>query len=153
MLSGDGDPAWAFDRLAASERQAVRAATELGGLASTDELVRRYQSAAVTVLPAKEEAFGMVLIESMACGTPAVGCTGSGMTEIVTDPASGRLSRFGDPDDLALALDDAIGLAADPATAAACRRAATRFSWTDRIGPIHEDLYVRVARMSRRQDR
>jgi glycosyltransferase involved in cell wall biosynthesis len=150
LLSGAGDPGWAFATLSDQDRRAVEAVTERAGLADTDELIRRYQAATVTVLPAKEEAFGIILVESLACGTPVVACTGSGMTEIVEDPASGRLAQYGDVDDLARALEDTITLAADPATPARCRQAATRFSWADRIGPVHEDLYRRVARSSRR---
>ncbi|MFL6238333.1 MAG: glycosyltransferase family 4 protein [Actinomycetes bacterium] len=149
LLSGAGDAGWAFRRLSASDRQAVTAATDLAGIADTAELVRRYQTSTVTVLPAKEEAFGMVLIESLACGTPVVGCAGSGMTEIVTDPAIGRLAEFGDVPSLARALDDAITVAGDPATSDRCRTAASAFGWQERIGPLHERLYERVARRPR----
>lgn len=65
------------------------------------ELVEIYQGAAVFALPSHEEGLGIVVLEAMACGVPAV-CTRSGGPEgIITDGRDGRL----------VGLDDATGLA------------------------------------------
>src|SRR4051794_130251 len=53
--------------------------------ADQDALVRLYRSAWVTVLPAYREAFGLVVAESLACGTPAVVMRdGGGAVGIIT---------------------------------------------------------------------
>ncbi|MEA2492653.1 MAG: D-inositol-3-phosphate glycosyltransferase [Thermoleophilaceae bacterium] len=66
--------------------------------ADRDELVRLYRSAWVTVLPAFREAFGLVVAESLACGTPAIvmrdGGGVLGITDaLVADPDAESLAR------------------------------------------------------------
>jgi phosphatidylinositol alpha-mannosyltransferase len=87
-----------------------------------------FRSAWVSALPSRNEAFGLVLVESLASGTPVVGAREGGVPEIVDGDAVGRLFDADDVDDLARALLEALELAADPATRAACRSRAERFS-------------------------
>jgi phosphatidyl-myo-inositol alpha-mannosyltransferase len=140
-LAGPGDAGWAFDALSEADREAVRAATDVAGAGDPDELPRRYADASVTVLPARDEAFGLVLVESLATGTPVVGCLGSGMDDIVDSVEVGRLVRFGDAAALARALDETIDLAANETTPTACRAAAARFGWVENIGAEHLAVY------------
>lgn len=90
-------------------------------------LVARYRAAWASVLPSRAEAFGLVLAEGLACGTPGVGTREGGITEILDDDATGRLFAPGDEAALARALLEALELAGRPATAAACRAHAARF--------------------------
>ena len=84
-----------------------------------------YRRAWVTALPAIGEAFGIVLAESLACGTPVVGSPFGGIPEIIDRPEIGRAARSLEPPDLADALLEALELAETPATApivpSACR--------------------------------
>jgi phosphatidyl-myo-inositol alpha-mannosyltransferase len=113
-------------------------------VAAADSLARAYAEATVTVNPAIAEAFGLVLIESLAAGTPVVADESGAGPEIVVD-SSGRLFRPDDPDDLARALAEAIALAGDAGTAAACRERAADFEW-GRVVERYEDVYERVVR-------
>jgi D-inositol-3-phosphate glycosyltransferase len=56
-----------------------------------DALVRLYQEASVFALPSDEEGFGMVLLESMACGVPVVSTRSGGPDGIVTHGEDGYL--------------------------------------------------------------
>jgi glycosyltransferase involved in cell wall biosynthesis len=117
----------------------VRGAMDVAGVGAVDDVARAYREATLTVLPAVDEAFGLVLAESMACGTPVVGVASGSMPEIVS-PAVGRLAAPDDPDGLARAIIEVVQMAADAATPAACADHAARWGW-DVIGPVHESAY------------
>ena len=141
VLSGAGDAAAALDGAPAR----VAAAVDVAGPGSPEQLPRRYAAATVTILPAEHEAFGLVLVESLACGTPVVCTPDGGMPEIV-DGAVGRVAAGAGASELAEAVVAAVALARRPGTAAACLARAARWSWEDAVGPAHEALYARLAR-------
>ena len=71
-LSGPGDA----DRAPRGAPQPRRAsAREALGLGEADRQHERYGRAWVTCLPSRYDSFGMVLVESLACGTPLVTTT------------------------------------------------------------------------------
>jgi glycosyltransferase involved in cell wall biosynthesis len=108
-----------------------------------DDLPDVYRRAWVSVLPSWGEAFGLVLAEALACGTPVVGSDLHGIPEVLGgDDRIGRLFDGDDPRALARALLEAIELARDPATAAACRARAVTFS-PDRIAARWRDVLPR----------
>jgi glycosyltransferase involved in cell wall biosynthesis len=127
VLVGDGGLRPGFEDLARERGVAA----VFAGSASDATLRELYRAGAVSVLPSvtREEAFGIVLIESMASGTPVVASDLPGVRTVV-DGATGRLVPPGDAD----ALRDVLrGLLADPAElgrmgVAARERAVTRFS-------------------------
>ena len=144
VLAGPGDAAWAFDRLG-ERADVVRRATDLAGVGTVEDLPERYGSATVTALPSTNEAFGLILVESLACGTPAVCGADGGMPEIIDRPEVGRTAPFGDARALSGALLEAIALARDPATPGRCRAHALGWGWRERVGPLHEEIYSRLA--------
>lgn len=101
---------------------------EWADLDDRDALARAYASAWVSALPAPSEAFGLVLAEALACGTPVVGFHDGGIPEIIDRPDIGRTFRRLDTDALATALTQALALSQDPATAARCRARAEDLS-------------------------
>ncbi len=107
---------------------ADRSWIELRPIITDAALVQAYSEAWVTVLPSRLEAFGLTLVESLACGTPVVGAREGGVPEIVDREGIGRLFRPDDRDDLAQAVEEALDLAGEPSIPAACRERAADFS-------------------------
>jgi len=106
-----------------------------GGVVAADltDLPAAYRSAWVTALPAVDEAFGLVALESLACGTPVVAARSGALPEL-TD----RLHAPGDVEGLAARLLDAL---ADPGDPAAHRARAEPLS-VDRTAAAHHALYA-----------
>lgn len=143
-VSGQGDPSWAIATVPGPHRERVRAVVDVIGAGSPEQVPARYREATATVLPAVDEAFGLVLVESLASGTPVVATADGGMLDIVTDPAVGRTFPAGAVDQLARSVLEAVALAADASTPAACAAHARSWSWADAVGPRHEQLYERL---------
>ena len=112
----------------------VRARAEVTFTSGSEELAALYRRAAVSVLPSLDEAFGLVLVESLAAGTPVVGTRHGAIPDVVRDDGVGRLAPPDDPDGLAAAILEALDLAEDPGTADACRAWARQWDWQT-IGP------------------
>ncbi len=108
-----------------------------------ESLARTYAAASVSVLAAVDEAFGLVIVESLAAGTPVVAAHSGACPEIVADDSYGRLFNPDDPVDLARALGDGLALGRDPATVAACRNRAADFD-LERTLDIAEQVYARA---------
>lgn len=77
----------------------------LGFLEDEAELAQAYAEARVAVLPSDYEAFGLVLLEALAQGTPVIASRVGGIPEIVEDGRSGLLVPPGDVPALAEALE------------------------------------------------
>jgi phosphatidylinositol alpha-mannosyltransferase len=100
------------------------------------ELPQFYSEASVTVLPSLNETFGMVLIESLACGTPVVGTKSGAIPEIINNPEIGALFEMEDDHNgkksavnLCQAIKKTLELSADPQTKERCRQHASPYHW------------------------
>jgi len=66
-----------------------------------DELATRYRAAECFVLPSRHDSFGMVVVEAMACGTPALVSEQTGAREAITEGRSGWIVPADDAEALA----------------------------------------------------
>lgn len=136
-LSGQGDAHRYIDAAPIE----VRAHVEALDLGAPQEQAARYGRAWATALPSINDSFGMVLVESLACGTPIVVADHSAPPEMVR-PGAGTICEPGDATSLAEALRKALALAADPATVDRCRAVAAEYDWDRSLAPAFERIYA-----------
>ncbi len=105
-----------------------------------DEMSREFARASVSALTSVNEAFGLVLIESFASGTPVVGTRSGALPELIEDSVGGLFD-----------IDDVVGCAKQierllrengPDLRARCIAHAKRWDWNE-VGPQVVDLYNR----------
>ncbi len=105
----------------------------VGSVAQSD-LVRYYNAADMLVLGSSREGMANVLLESLACGTPAVVTPVGGNPEVISTRAAGIVLD----ERSAAALKNGIGaLLSSPPLREDTRRYAESFSWAD----VAHDLY------------
>jgi glycosyltransferase involved in cell wall biosynthesis len=107
------------------------------------QLAPYYAHAWVSALTAYREAFGLVLVEALACGTPVVGADHGAVPEVVDRDGIGVLFENGDERGVARALLEGLELALDPGTRDRCRARAEAFS-TSRLAADYEALYLEL---------
>ncbi len=137
LLSGPGDARPLLDAAPAAARER----TDVLGTGTLDDQPVRYAQAWTCALPSLNDTFGLVLIESLACGTPVVAADNAALPELVAPGVTGALCRHGDAASVAAACLEAIDLARRPGTAAACRASAAPYDWTTSIAPRCVDMY------------
>ena len=100
------------------------------GRMAQQELPLYYSAADVSVIPSYYESFGLVALESMACGTPVIASRVGGLPTIVKDGLNGYLIPWRCPEPFADGLDVLLGNAAiRQAMSDASRQTAESMSW------------------------
>jgi alpha-1,6-mannosyltransferase len=125
LVVGDGQ---LREQLLATQA-ATNAVTWLPYCAEPSKLAKLYRAADILVHPGTQETFGLVALESQACGTPVVGIRGSSMDRIILHDQS-FWADLNTPSALADAIEQAS--AADLATLGtlAASAASEQFAWT-----------------------
>jgi glycosyltransferase involved in cell wall biosynthesis len=90
------------------------------------QLPERYRSADALILASEREGMPNVLLEALACGTPAVATRVGGVPEIMTDPVAGVLLGSAATPSLVAGVQQ---LLARPPDALRVREFALRFGW------------------------
>jgi glycosyltransferase involved in cell wall biosynthesis len=152
MLSGHTD-ARTSTALMQSVNAKARRSIRIIGVGQEKDLPDLYRKAALTVLPSVNDAFGLVVIESLASGTPFVGTKSGGIPDILDDPGVGILFEPTDgPESLCDALLKGLDLSQDPQTRLRCRQHAEQYSW-DSLGPHYENYFLEVLETDGRNTR
>jgi phosphatidylinositol alpha-mannosyltransferase len=135
-LSGPGNP----EPILAKAPPDVRRRVDVLPIGKPEDQGRRYARAWVTALPSVSDSFGLVLLESLASGTPIVVVNDAAPPSLVT-PATGAIAKPRDPKSLAEALRRGLELATGPDTAQSCRQFAEKYDWDESIAPMLERIY------------
>ncbi|HEX5478749.1 MAG TPA: glycosyltransferase [Dehalococcoidia bacterium] len=129
-----------------AERLGVDHHISFVGAVDHADLPLYYNAADVCVVPSYYESFGMVAIESMACGTPVVASRVGGLASTVLDGKTGYLISWRCPEPFAERLE--LLLDNDELRASfgrAAREAVERYRWSnvaDAVASLYESLFV-----------
>lgn len=150
IVGGDDQAAGLKDELVAQAQAAgIADRVRFEGAVPHDSLPAYYRAADVCVIPSYYESFGLVAIESMACGTPVVASRVGGLVSTVTDGVTGYLIPWRCPGPFAEKLDV---LLSNPELRAnfsrAGRASVERFSWSS-VAISVAALYDRLNRQRR----
>jgi phosphatidylinositol alpha-mannosyltransferase len=137
LAGGEDMPAYGTERLS------LPPGVERVDAGRTEDLVAAYASAWATVVPSVEEAFGLVVLESLAAGTPVVGARSGAIPELLTAPEHGLTFEPDEADSLAGAMAAALELGFAPEAVAARRARAGEFAWSG-IATAVEGIYERL---------
>lgn len=83
---------------------------EMPGRVDHAEVMRAIGSASCLLHPSGREGYGLVIVEAVSLGTPAIAVAGpeNAATELIEDGINGFVARSGDPVDLGQAVVDAV---------------------------------------------
>ena len=129
IIGGNGDrtpEAREVHRL--SEVYGIQEAVTLAGRVGQDQLPPYYSAADVLVVPSYYESFGLVALESLACGTPVVATDVGAMPSILRDGVNGCVVPQGSPRALAQGIDRVLG-SARLFSGEIIRGSVLRFAW------------------------
>jgi len=116
-----------------------------GYIGSQEQMAQCYSMADLFLLPTRADNLPNTLIESLACGTPAITFDVGGCGEVVRHLETGYLARAGDYDDFAagveLMLKDALLY---EKVKAGCRGYAVERYSSDKVAERHAELYRRI---------
>lgn len=124
LVIGDGQQRHSVRALQA----ATRSVTWLPYCADAAELASLYRAADLFVHPGTQETFGLVALESQACGTPVVGIRGGAMDKIVLHDQAGW-ARQNSPEALADAVEEVMRFDLPAMGAVAAKAVAGRYAW------------------------
>ena len=143
VVVGDGDLRPVYQAQAVTLGVGKR--VHFGGRVADGDLAGHYQMADVTVLPSTTmgEAFGLVLLESLACGTPVIASDLPGVRTVVSDGVDGFLAQPGNATVLAECLHTLLTTPAPQRQAmglAGRRKVVEYYAW-EQIGRQLEVIY------------
>lgn len=143
LLVGDGPELGTARRLA---RQ-LDVAGQVHYLGAQEDVLPLLSIADLFLLPSEQESFGLAALEAMACEVPVVASNAGGLPEVIEHGVTGFLHPVGD---VAAMAQSGVALLTDAGlhgrvTAAAVRRV-REFFCVNRVVPMYEAVYQRVAR-------
>jgi glycosyltransferase involved in cell wall biosynthesis len=111
VLVGGHPGEWEGEHPLAAARRIGNRHVFLAGWHPHEELPQALNAADALVLPSVAEAFGLVLVEAMACGLPVIACRAHGPAAIVAD---GRTGWLVPPDDEGALVEALVTAASEP---------------------------------------
>jgi D-inositol-3-phosphate glycosyltransferase len=132
VVGGDGELDCAHRRMQNLSRElGLAGRVTFKGRIDQNELPWFYSAADLLALPSTYESFGMVALESLACGTPVAATRVGAMEDLLHDARNGRLALDLRPSSLSDAIKNLLkDCQAAPQPAETIRQSVLRYAWS-----------------------
>jgi len=129
IVGGDGHHAPEVQNLHSLSRElGIQDNVTFVGRIEQEELPRYYNAADILVVPSRYESFGLVALESLACGTPVVATPVGALGQILREDETGHVVENGSPRLLADAIKTLISTR-NTLSADLIRESILEFTW------------------------
>lgn len=147
VIGGDEDSQHEIERLQKlSSELNIRDSVTFRGLIKHDELPSFYSAADACVIPSYYESFGLVALESLACGTPVVTTDVGDLKSIIRQGETGYVVTDNAPQNLANKIDSLLSRPNyDSESALSIRSSVSRYSWTNIAEAVTRELHMALA--------
>ena len=130
----------------------VQDAVDFLGLVKHERLPYYYSGADVCVVPSYYESFGLVALESLACGTPVLATDVGNHRQVIREAETGYVIADNDPSRIAEKLTLLLSRPdADESVGRAVRRTVANFGWPTIAEAISNDLRLVLANYAENQ--
>jgi D-inositol-3-phosphate glycosyltransferase len=133
IVGGDGPGTPEYQNLQQlSAKFGIQKSVHFVGRVEQGQLPPYYSAADALVVPSYYESFGLVGLESLACGTPVVGTRVGAMEDIIEDGKTGHVVADFTPRALANSIEKIISNSAGPLVSAhAIRASVFKYGWSN----------------------
>ncbi len=145
IVGGDAQSAPEITRLKeTSQRLGISGIVKFQGLVEQEKLPLYYSAADITVVPSYYESFGLVPLESLACGTPVVATDVGDLKNIIRPGVTGYVARDSTAD-IAKKIADVLTWKNDPESREAIRASIKRYSWQNVARQVEQECQKLIA--------
>jgi len=144
VVGGDDEADGEVERLRSlSSSLGIGAAVDFVGVVRQEELPLYYSAADLCIVPSHYETFGLVALESLACGTPVVATRVGGMESVIRHGRNGYLVHDNSPESLAAGmaavLEQPCAIAETPV---GIRASVAPFVWSNVADGILREYFI-----------
>ena len=141
VVGGDGESRTEVERLGKLSRSlGIEDSVSFAGTVRQEDLPLYYSAADVCVMPSYYESFGLVALESLACGTPVVATDVGGMRTVIRPGENGCLVTNNDPGTLATCIGGLLAEVGNGNWSADSIRASVQgFGWSNIAEAVQQE--------------
>ena len=142
VVGGDGNSRLELEKLMKLARDLnISNSVDFKGLVKQEQLPYFYSAADVCVVPSYYESFGLVPLESLACGTPVVATDVGDLKNIIKHGETGYILKDNSPEKLAWAISSQLSFPSkDTESILSIRASVGKWGWTNIAGQVTVEM-------------
>jgi D-inositol-3-phosphate glycosyltransferase len=148
VIGGDEDSQGEINRLKnLAHEMGIADKIDFRGMIKHAELPLYYNAADVCIVPSYYESFGLVALESLACGTPVVATDVGDLRNIIRNGETGYITTSNNPQELAVKIADVLsGPVFSDKPLSRIRDSVTGYSWGNIAEKVTGELRATLSR-------